>query len=191
MNIKSNQKNAIAGGDLVGGDKVVNNEITNNFLPPVTSALVDRLLAKLRTEVEQGAHTQEIIDQLQFFYKRSTSGGPAGLEEKLRAAGREYEIGHALEKKESFAKELERWSLYASAQSVFAHLLARAEHEFSMSVLPNLNDADHATINQMITARIVEPTVQECGDDMLRVDHRVAMGMVYWLAEQCFIRWSR
>jgi hypothetical protein len=37
--------------------------------------------------------------------------------------------------------------------------------------------------------RIVNPIVEECGGDIMSVNHNIVQGMVYWLAEQCFIKW--
>ncbi|WP_368039360.1 MULTISPECIES: ABC-three component system protein [unclassified Tardiphaga] len=37
----------------------------------------------------------------------------------------------------------------------------------------------------------MEPTVSECGASVFEIDHNTALGMVYWLAEQCFVRWHR
>jgi hypothetical protein len=186
MDEKVNQQGASAGGDVVGRDKIV-----NTFLPPVNSGVVQKLLEKLEREVQQDTKVQQMMEMLQRFYTRRATGGPIGLEEKLKAGGRDYEIASALEMKELFVKALERWSLYPSAQEIFVQLLARAEVEFSMSVTPLLGCADHATINQIITTRIVEPTVSECGPSLLTLNHLTAMGMVYWLAEQCFVRWHK
>nr|WP_292529113.1 ABC-three component system protein [Mesorhizobium sp.] len=37
--------------------------------------------------------------------------------------------------------------------------------------------------------RIVNPIVEECGGELMSVNHNLVQGMVYWLAEQCFIKW--
>jgi len=183
---KINQRGASAGGDVVAGNKVI-----NTFAPLVGQGVVQKLLEKLYVEIQQDKTVQEKIAMLQMFYTRRASGGIIGLEAKLRAAGRDNEIDTALEKKELFVKLLERWSLYPSAQEIFVQLLAKAEHEFSMSVKPNLGNTDDATINEVITVKIVEPIIAECGAGLLMFNHMMVMGMVYWLAEQCFIRWHK
>lgn len=181
-----NQKGASAGGDVVGGNKTVHNY---NVRPG--GGLVEQLLLKLHQEMEADAKVQQTIEKLQIYCERQASAGPIGLEAKLSAANRTHEIPLALDKKEQFAKLLERWSLYASAQEIFVYLLARVEHEFSMSVAPRVGVAHESEINQIITDRIVEPTIADCGIGQFSIDHRTAMGMVYWLAEQCFIRWHK
>jgi hypothetical protein len=180
-----NQKGASAGGDVVAGNKTVNNYLGRR------GGLVEQLLLKLQQEMESNAKVQQTVERLQIYYARDASSGPLGLEAKLNAANRAHEIPTALEKKEQFAKLLERWSLYASAQEIFAYLLARVEHEFAMSVAPRVGAANESEINQIITDRIVEPTIADCGVGDFSLDHRTAMGMVYWLAEQCFIRWHK
>lgn len=167
------------------------NKVTKTYLSSPSSKLIEDLLEKLHEELEHSQQVRHTIEKLQFYFKGKATSGPVGLEAKLHAAGRVDEVADALEKKEHFAKLLERWSLYSSAQEIFAYLLARAEHEFSMSIKPHLGQADEAAINRVITDRIVEPTVADCGVGQFYFDNRSAMGMVYWLAEQCFIRWHK
>lgn len=184
MPTKVNQQGAVAGGDIIAGDKT-----TYSFETPGGAGVVEQLLEKLRAEMTDDRRVGETIDRLRHYYTQSANDGVIGLEAKLNAARRGYELPSALAKKELFAKILERWSLYASAQQIFVYLLARAEHEFTMFVMPSIGHADDVTINHIITRRIVEPTIADCGAGILALDHGVAMGMVYWLAEQCFVRW--
>ena len=81
--------------------------------------------------------------------------------------------------------------MYASAQEIFAHLLAKAELEFSTHVLPQIDSLSEVEINEAITKRIVDPIVAECGTSVFKLNHATAMGMLYWLAEQCFVRWHK
>ena len=127
-----NQKGVSAGRDVVAGDNVVHNYTAAAKNPSV----IEQLLQKLQTEIEQNAEARETIESLRNFYNKKSVDGIDGLEAKLKAGGREHETIQALEKKEIFAKALERWSLYASAQEIFVHLLAKAEHEFIQIVFP-------------------------------------------------------
>ena len=36
---------------------------------------------------------------------------------------------------------------------------------------------------------IVAPIVEECGCGVFTMTYNHVLGMIYWLAEQCFIRW--
>jgi C-terminal domain 9 of the ABC-three component (ABC-3C) systems len=70
-------------------------------------------------------------------------------------------------------------------------LLARAERQFNDVILPQVTKLDAVGINQLTNELIVEPAVMECGASVFQLDHNTALGMVYWLAEQCFVRWHK
>jgi hypothetical protein len=185
MTLKVDQKGAAAEGDIVGRDKV------ENHYYPATSApgVIDQLLQKLQHEIANNVHVRDTVEALAHFHNRRSHDGIDGLEAKLNAAGRSGEYFEAIEKKELFAKLLERWSLYASAQEIFAYLLAKAEYEFTYVVRPQLGTLSEVGLNELVRDQIVVPTVEECGSTVFTINHSTAMGMVYWLAEQCFIRW--
>jgi hypothetical protein len=182
-----NQTGASAHGDVIGGDK----QETHYHLPPAPVGVVEKLLQKLQAEVATNEKTRHVIDNLARYYIERSPDGIKGLKNKLDAAGRSDEYVHALEKKEMFAKLLEQWSLYASAQEIFVHLLARAEHEFNLIIYPQMKTLKPFEVNQLVTDKIVMPTVAECGTTIFTINHGTAMGMIYWLAEQCFVRWHQ
>lgn len=182
-----NQKGASAGRDVVARDKVV----YNYTAAAKNASVIEQLLQKLQAEMEENVEVQETIESLRYFYNKTSVDGIDGLEAKLKAGGRKHETFQALQKKELFAKALERWSLYASAQEIFVHLLAKAEHEFSLHVFPQIGKIKEHQVNQLVTERIVEPIVAECGATVFQMHHGMAMGMLYWLAEQCFVRWHQ
>ena len=130
-----------------------------------------------------------MLKRLQRYHGGKVVDGVKGLEAKLTHVGRTEEIEDALERKESFAKMLDEWSLYSSAQEIFIHLLAKSEHLFNTEILPEISKLSDVDVNRRINQLIVEPTVHECGASLFKIDHFVAMGMVYWLAEQCFVKW--
>ena len=179
-----NQAGAAAGGDLIGRDKVA-----NIYQPQNPASYIEKMMGRLSAEIESKAEVRYTIDELQFFYTRKTIGDVIGLEAKLKRADRLDELLYAFEKKELFAKILDRYSLYASAQRIFAYLLAKAEWEFMSSIQPVLSVSDCVQINELITKRIVEPIVSDCDIGPFDFNHSVVVGMVYWLAEQCFVRW--
>jgi hypothetical protein len=183
-----NQRSARADGDIVGRDKTVNN---NYIVAPSSISMVTQLLDKLKGEMEVNAQIRHTVENLQYFYERRAHDGVAGLEAKLLKADRKHEVFLAFDKKEQFAKLLEKWSLYASAQEIFAYMLAKAEHEFTMSVLPKVVELDQSEINQIILDKIIDPTIKECGCSVFTLNYTIVMGMVYWLAEQCFVRWHQ
>ncbi|MEA2876057.1 MAG: hypothetical protein QOF14_1253 [Hyphomicrobiales bacterium] len=182
------QSQAHAQRDIVGRDL---NQTTNNYAAPQAAGVIEQLLVKLHHEMEQDVKVRDTIERLQRFYTQRAHDGINGLQAKLTAGGRESSYLDAIEMKEMFAKLLERWSLYASAQQIFVHLLARAERQFNDVILPQLGVLDVTGGNKLVFDLIVEPTVTECGASVFEIDHNTAMGMIYWLAEQCFVRWHK
>jgi hypothetical protein len=181
------QAGASAGGNIAGRD--VNTTVVN--IASQAAGIVEQLLQKLSIEKDQDQHSHERIDRLQRFYIQRAHDGVNGLEAKLTHGGRQDSYMDAIEMKEMFAKLLEQWSLYSSAQKIFVYLLARAERQFNDIILPQISDLSSVEVNQLVNHLIVEPTVQDCGASVFEIDHNVAMGMIYWLAEQCFVRWHK
>ena len=179
------QAGASASGDVVGGDK-----ITVAVVMP-TLGVVGQLLEKLQQEVEANAQVRHTVEALARYHVRRPTDGIEGLEAKLKAAEREEELHDAIEQKEQFAKLLETWGFYSSAQEIFAFLLARIVYEFTNFILPELENLTIVQINQIIDDKIVSPTITECGASIFRLNHDTVMGMIYWLAEQCYVRWHK
>lgn len=179
---KVSQHKSNAGGDIVGGDKVT----TYNA---AAKSKIEKLITKLQEQYDGDEATQNIIDELARYHSRRASDGISGLEAKLEAAGKCDAFDEAIEKKEMFAKLLQKWTMYSSAQMIFSHILAKAEIEFTQVIYPQIPFKTEAEINAIVIERIVDPIVEECGDDLLAINHNLVLGMVYWLAEQCFIRW--
>ncbi|WP_155982322.1 ABC-three component system protein [Xanthobacter sp. 126] len=181
---KIDQSHANAAGDIVAGNK-----ITYCASPALPPSIVERLMERLAKEIKENKTAETILDSLQFYHSKVAKDGIVGLEAKLAAANRSDELFIAYEKKELFVKILEKYSLYESAQKIFAYILAKAEHQFSISVHCKIETLDKADIDELITEKIIDPIVYECGMGPLDITHSVVMGMIYWLAEQCFIRW--
>lgn len=179
---KVSQQRSNAGGDIVGRDKVT----AYNEAP---KGKIEKLLMKLQEQYDNDQETQNVIDELARYHSRRASDGVFGLESKLDAAGKSDCFEDAIEKKEMFAKLLQKWTMYSSAQSIFSHILAKAEIEFTQVIYPQIPTRTEFEINALVIERIVGPIVEECSDDLIAINHNVVQGMVYWLAEQCFIRW--
>lgn len=180
-----NQKGATAKGDLVGRDKT---EIHHHHSSTKLSN-IDKLKARLQEEVAQGRCSSDFMEQLQRFKKRVPEDGIVGLQAKLEIAGRSDQVLLAFEMKEQFAKLLEKWSLYGSAQEIFIYLLAMAEYKYSHQIFPQIANLAPVSIDELIDQKIITPAIDEVGVDVFSLDHQTAMGMIYWLAEQCRVRW--
>jgi hypothetical protein len=181
------QNHAQAGGDVVAGDK----RVTHHHYRAGGPSVIDQLLEKLHAEIEANVQTRKTVESLARFQKQRAPDGVVGLEAKLKKADREHELLDALEQKELFVKLLETWSLYESAQSIFAYFLAKAEYEFKFFIQPQIGQLSEIEFNQLVNDKVVAPTTTMCGGSTFTIDHSEAMGMIYWLAEQCFVRWHK
>ena len=181
-----NQKGASASGDIIGRDKT---EIHQHMPPAAKLSKLEKLKVRLQQEVADGSCSNQIIDELQKFKKKIPEDGVVGLQAKLEVSGRAAQLMTALEMKEQFAKLLDKWSLYASAQEIFAHLLAMADYKYSHQIYPLITQIEQTSFDELIEEKIITPAIEEIGVDVFSLDHHTAMGMIYWLAEQCRVRW--
>ncbi len=80
--------------------------------------------------------------------------------------------------------------MYASAQEIFAHMLAKVERAFKQQIKPKLPDLSHDVADSMVDKLVLNPIIDECSKiNHFFVNVNVALGMLYWLADHCFIRW--
>lgn len=177
------QRRAAPGGDAVGRDKITN--VHHAERRTQIDGWLDRLAEELRGNVQM----RDFVDSLQYYFQLSPYDEYVGLEAKLDRAGRSAQKRSALRKKESFSKLLEQWRAYPAAQEIIAYFLTKIETAFEAEVLPFLGESSAADIDSVIIRCLVDPVMSEmgCGPFMLNYNHVV--GMVYWLAEQCYIRW--
>ncbi|MEL6450395.1 MAG: ABC-three component system protein [Pseudomonadota bacterium] len=178
------QKGVQSGGDTVGRDKITNHHHNTSPL-----SLVEKLLESLKTQIDNDDHAKETIAELARYHSRKSVDGVDGLEAKLSASGQCAYYEDAIEKKEMFVKLLDKYALYISAQQIFGHFLAKAENQFNYVIYPDIPNQSIAEINQKVMTHIVAPIVEECGCGVFTMTYNHVLGMIYWLAEQCFIRW--
>jgi hypothetical protein len=179
------QSKAKAGGDNVGGHKVTTTN-NNYFSPALEPDVISRLALRLSDE-----QFKERLESLQFFFERVSHDGVDGLEAKLIAASRQSETTRAIRMKEMFVRIMTKYSYFYSAQMILAHLLAIAEDEFKSHIEPGLGSLNQQEIDDLISDKIINPIVEKAGSCPLQITRAVANGLVYWLAEQCYIRWHK
>ena len=183
------QSAASAGGDNVARDKI--NNTYNYMAAQAASGVIEKLSKRLGEEMQANSQFRERIESLQYFFEKVSHDGVDGLEAKLLAANRASECRRALRMKETFVMLMTKYSFFQSAQLILAHLLAFAEDEFKSHVEPQLAGLTTIAIDELISQRIIGPVVEQAGTSPLQVTRMVANGMVYWLAEQCYIRWHQ
>jgi hypothetical protein len=149
------------------------------------------LKGKLASEYVAEAKIATTIDSLRKYESPSVYDGILGLENKLDHAGRAEEKHFALDAKETFAKFLAEWRFYESAQAMIAFCMAVIESEYQMCVLPKIGKLEIDEINEVIRDKIIIPLLNDMSGGSLYVDSKIVCGMMYWLADQCYIRWHR
>lgn len=173
---------------MIGRDQI--NHTTNQF--ERRKSQIEFWMEKLAEEMAHNEKTQEMVDSLQYFQEKFSIDGIVGLENKLKHAHRSPEkVKKALKRKEEFSKLLDRFGLFGSAQEIFAFLLSRTEHLFEVEVEPFIGQVDDAEIDRITQHKVVTPILDEMSQGVFAVNNNHASGMVYWLAEQCFIRWHK
>lgn len=176
------QRKASAGNDMVARDKITT---VYNSRPSKVQALLD----KLKGESAADAFTKETIAELARYHQRQSTDGVEGLENKLEKAGLSHTYLDAIEQKEAFAKLLAKYTMFVSAQEIFVHYLTRVRMAFNKTIYPDLPSLTEGQANMRIHTEIVKPIVDECYTDVFHLDDETVFGMLYWLAEQCFVKW--
>jgi hypothetical protein len=179
---KADQRGAQAGGDNVGRDKITVHHAERR-------SQIEGWLERLADERRESAEARELVDSLQYYFQRFPYDHVVGLEAKLDHAGRTDQKKIALRKKEAFSKLLAEWQAYPAAQEIFAYFLTKVESSFEAHIAPMLGINSIEEIDMSFKDKVIQPVLDEmtCGPFMLNYVN--VSGMVYWLAEQCYIRW--
>lgn len=147
------------------------------------------LKGKLALECEAQAKIATTIASLRKYESPLIYDGIKGLENKLDHADRASEKHYALDAKEDFAKFLAEWRFYESAQAMIAFCMALIESEYQFSVLPKISELSRNEVNDLIKEKIILPLLNDMSGGDLYIDSKIIYGMMYWLADQCYIRW--
>lgn len=177
------QENIQASGDVIARDK--------NVTVHERRTQVDGWLEKLNAELAEKAEFRNFVDSLQYYLNKYDHDGIVGLKGKLEASNRSESYSRALLKKEAFAKLLEKWRSFPSAQEIIAYFLARLDSCFETHIEPLLGKATNEEIDQAIEINLVLPVLEEMGTGPFMLNSLHVNGMIYWLAEQCYIRWHQ
>ncbi|HEY9038599.1 MAG TPA: ABC-three component system protein [Roseovarius sp.] len=188
-----NQSNASAGRDVVAGNKNTTVLVLPSVGVEITQAALEAWVIQLQKAIEENDTISHFVRNLQYFHrKKEASDGIVGLEAKLKASGRIAHTEDAIDQKLEFERLLEEWSYYASAQEILAYLLAKVQRGFLLTASPYLNDMDAHALDKVVDQLVLEPIIAECAKiPHFSVNLNVALGMLYWLAEQCFVRWHK
>lgn len=149
------------------------------------------LLSKLDKEICNNIRTNEFIDDLQMFENRREQQEFPSLQQKLERADRKHEIESAEMKQEYFAMLLLRFRHFPSAQKLFALFLWRINDVFESHIIPNVQNLNHSEVEKIVETMIIEPIIADMGNgfEHFTLTHGHVRGMIYWLADRCFVRW--
>jgi hypothetical protein len=179
------QSGASAEGHIVGRD------LHNNIHISARRSQIEGWLERLAEELRDDPKVRGFVDNLQYYMQPYTHDGVVGLVAKLEHAGRSSQKRTALRRKEEFSKLLAEWQAYPAAQEIIAYFLSKIESSFESKIVPLLGKADNDAIDCTIIECLVDPVLAEMGAGPFMLNYNNVSGMVYWLAEQCYIRWHK
>lgn len=177
------------------GDQAGNNitKVTNNYnqIDGAKPSQIARLLRLLADQISADDSMSGFVDDLQFFIDNRDGETVIGLEEKLKFCGRGDSFRDARKKKELFAKLLLRYERFSSAQQLFAYIMAAIHETFESKIIPSADLLSRQEIDSLIDFEIVEKIMIEFGEgsDQLTLNRTHLAGMIYWLADKCYVRW--
>lgn len=149
------------------------------------------LLKKLNKEIEDGTHSDGFIDDLQMFIDQREDEETPGLEGKLLKVNRGDEVQIAMHKKECFSKILARFTHFPSAQMIFAFFLSRIHEVFDGQIMHQGTTLPRHEVEKIVEQQIIQPTLSDMGSDFehLTLTPTHVRGMIFWLADKCWVRW--
>jgi hypothetical protein len=165
-----------------------------NYIAEKPKSRLRDLIARFQQEREEDTQSTETDRRLRRYQAGADSRNDGdeiiGLKQKLKRADREDLFIDANRYKESFAKCLQEYGLYSSAQKLMANLLSTVESRFHTKVAPLVRSgANEQEILSTIYDEIVQPVSEELASypDLLHQDE--ILGMVYYLTGNCFLSW--
>jgi hypothetical protein len=182
--------NTLGSGDMAARDinKPVYNFGKTSF---GGQSQLEKLYIKLEEEKKNSQTFTEIINELLHYQEYAKNTPIIGLEKKLENGNRLNYLEFAEISKEKFAKKILLNEHSESAQLIYAFLLAKVYTSFQTNIYSRLNEGHpEGFINQLITESIVKPLEELLGDNLLRIYDDEIYGMVYFLTDNCHIKWN-
>lgn len=176
-------------GKLVGRDDNSTNFITSYE----RSIYLEKLYEEFQKEKETCPELKGLCADLDYLNSQVENDKVIGLEEKLRAGGRERILDYATRMKEKFHKKLILTSQYSNAaQDVNVYILSKVQRGFMMDVYTLIcNNESEAKIDSMIDEKIIQPVKAELGINLFKYDEGDIMGMIFFLTGNCHIKWTK
>lgn len=174
-----------AGRDVIGGDK-----IDYNFYPSPSPLHV--LYKKLRQSTDENGGSQTIIEELQHYCSKHDGDDVRGLELKLKESNRDDLLYDAEWMKQAASKMIMRWQTSGVAQNIITVILSKIYSDFVMHVRPAIQaGGTRAEVDSLIADKVIDPARIMLGDNDLNITPAILLGMLYFLAGNCHIRWDK
>ncbi|WDF70963.1 ABC-three component system protein [Novosphingobium sp. KACC 22771] len=113
------------------------------------------------------------------------------LDQKLREAGRTYQIKDATRRKERFAMALRRHIAQPSAVTRYTQLLGDVESRFARHVRRPISEgATLAQIDHAIQSDVLDPCVRHFSSPGSEITSALVDNALYYLAGNCHVSWD-
>ncbi|WP_162653304.1 ABC-three component system protein [Lentilitoribacter sp. Alg239-R112] len=153
------------------------------------------LLQRLSSEInqEQKKSLERFLGDLYLYVQKRDQADDDDLETKLVSANRTMEIKNAEQSLESFVMLLEQYQYFPSGQKLFGFFLGRIHDVFCHQILNRINSLNDSDIDRIIQTEIIDQTITDMGEgfEHFTLTHKHVRGMVYYLADRCFVRWDK
>jgi pimeloyl-ACP methyl ester carboxylesterase len=149
------------------------------------------LLVSTTTEIAppEGV-SSEILDDYAYFTTLAADDRRP-LDQKLRDAGRDYQIKDATRRKERFAMTLRRHIAQPSAVTRYTQLLGDIESRFGRHVRrPIAEGASLAEVDHAIQAGVLDPCMEQFSVPGSEITSALVDNALYYLAGNCHVSWD-
>ncbi|URK19516.1 hypothetical protein M9H61_08425 [Thalassospira sp. GO-4] len=133
---------------------------------------------------------KEFASDLYLYVHQRDEEDPDTLDTKLESANRQEELSHANRTLERFTMLLEKYQHFPSGQKLLAFFLSHIHDVFTFQIKgKNLSDSE---IDDVIRTQIVEKIIADMGNGSVHftINANHVRGMVYFLADRCYVRWD-
>ena len=153
---------------------------------------VTTLLDNLAREIDDDHREQmtKFLSDLYLFVHARDEADPDDLTTKLASAKRAQELQYAPAALERFEMLLETYKHFPSGQKLLGLFLAQIHDVFCYQILGK--DLTDQEIDDIIQEKIIDKTISDMGVGFkhFTLTPRHVRGMVYYLADKCYIRWD-
>lgn len=183
------QSDNVVAGDNAGRDVIKNS--TYNIISSPSSEELALLYAKLKVDGVGDPSNSGFSYKLQHYMSVPTDGDVRGLEEKLKSSGRLDMLNFAIQQKETAAKLIMKFQSSRSAQRVFTIILDELHTIYMLTVTPVIeNDGDRQSVDACINQALF--TIKSMlGENFLEFTVKDLLGLLFFLAGNCHIRWDK